>query len=36
NRYITGVGKYEDRIILLLDSSKVLSEDELDDISMGL
>ncbi|NMB30139.1 MAG: chemotaxis protein CheW, partial [Clostridiales bacterium] len=36
NRYIIGVGKYADKIILILDSNKVLSEDEIDDISSGL
>lgn len=36
NRYIVGVGKYSDKIILILDSNRVLSEDEIDDISTGL
>lgn len=32
-KYITGVGKVEDRIVLLLDAAKMFSEDELDDLS---
>lgn len=32
-KYITGVGKVENRIVLLLDANKMLSEDEISELS---
>jgi len=32
NRYITGVGKLEDRLLVLMDLAKVLSPEEVEDI----
>lgn len=32
NKYIKGIGKFGDRVLLLLDSSKILNDDELEKI----
>lgn len=33
NRYIQGIGKFDENVVLILDCEKLLAEDELDDLS---
>ena len=32
NRYLTGIGQIEDKVVLLLDVAKILSENELTEV----